>query len=184
MDDEELRPDIHAARERMSYRPSWEIRALADHLGEGEQVALLAGGRYAEVTGLLALTNLRLLFISEAWGPGAAETFGLQEISSVQWQSGIMSGEITVRASGTEAGIDKVIKEDGKAMADAVDSAIAGGPPPSGQVGAPPPASFEQHPPQAPADPLPQVPSSELVRTLRDRGVLTPDEFTHVMQRL
>ncbi|GAA4917396.1 PH domain-containing protein [Streptomonospora salina] len=184
MADEELRPDIRAARERLSYRPNREIAALADHLRDGEQVSRLAGGRYEDSAGLLALTNRRLLFIDEERGAEAAQTFDLERISSVRWQSGIMSGEITVDASGAGAAFDKVLKDDGKALVDAVDNAVAGGTPPAAQVAAPPPAAFEQHQPQAPADPLPQVPSSELVRILRDRGVLTPDEFTHVVQRL
>ncbi|WP_186356044.1 PH domain-containing protein [Streptomonospora sp. PA3] len=214
MSDRDLRPDIQAARDRMSYRPNREIDALADHLWAGEQVALLAGGRYDGTDdGLLALTNRRLLFLYEGWGSRTARTFDLGEISSVRWSSGIMSGELAVYASGDEAVFDKVMKDDGRAMADAVDNAVAGGGPPHAPAPSPAqqwwPQAHAPHPPapphpaaarpapphpgyahahqppqQAPADPLPHVPSFDLVRILRDRGVLTPDEFLGIVQRL
>ncbi|MDA2805717.1 PH domain-containing protein [Nocardiopsis suaedae] len=194
---EELRPDIQAAKDRMSSRigANREMRKLVEYLWHGEQVTHLVSGAYGGGVGLVVLTDRRMLFLKDGWTSQTVESFPFEKVSSVQWSGGMMMGKIIVFASGNKAEITQVPKPDGKAMVDALNNVLAGAPqpaappapspapqPPAPQV-PPVPPSFQQA--AVPAqDPLGAVPSFELVRALRDRGVVTPDEFAFIAQRL
>lgn len=173
MADVQLRPDIQAARDRMSYRlgSNREIKKLTNYLWEGEQVTHLAGGVYGPGTGLVVLTDRRLMFIKDGWTSQTTEDFPFERISSIQWSAGMMLGKITVFASGNKAEIDQMQKPDGKAMVDAINSIISKGPAPAAPVQ------------QAPAPAAPMS-SFEMVKELRNRGILTPDEFGQIVNRL
>ncbi|MFJ6020594.1 PH domain-containing protein [Nocardiopsis alba] len=176
MADVQLRSDIQAARDRMSHRlgSNREIRKLVEYLREGETVTHLLGGVYGPGTGLVVLTDRRLMFLKDGWTSQVTEDFPFEKISSVQWSAGMLLGKITIFASGNKAVIDQVQKPDGKAMVDAINGIISRGP---------------AHAP-APAAPVRQVPepapmsSFEMVKELRNRGVLTPEEFGVIVNRL
>jgi hypothetical protein len=187
MADVQLRPDIQAARDRMSYRlgSNREIKKLTNYLWEGETVTHLAGGLYGPGTGLVVLTDRRLMFVKDGWTSQVTEDFPFERISSIQWSAGMMLGKITVFASGNKAVIDQMQKPDGKAMVDAINSIISKGP-----AHAPAPAAPVQHAqapmpyPAAPSAPAAPMSSFEMVKELRNRGVLTPEEFGQIVNRL
>ncbi|PRX90842.1 SHOCT domain-containing protein [Allonocardiopsis opalescens] len=167
---EALRPDIQAARDRMTTRlgSNREIRRLVEHLWDGETVERLAAGSYGGGTGLLVLTGRRLLFIRDGWTGQVSEDFPFEKISSVQWAGGLLLGKLVVFASGNKAEIGQLDKTDGRAIADAVRGRLSGG--------------------SAPAAPAPQAPAAaaaaddvyEALRKLgelRDAGIVTADEF-------
>lgn len=176
---DEIREDIAAAMSKMSYKlgSKREIKRLPEHLWEGELVNLLTAGMYGAGTGVLALTDRRLLFLKDGIMAKTSEDFPLEKISSIQWSSGMLLGTITVFASGNKAEITQVQKQDGKAITDAVRAHIGGLKPPS----APPPMGT---PPALDTTPEPAVaaigdPYERLKKLaeLRDAGILTPDEF-------
>ncbi|MBB6118255.1 PH domain-containing protein [Nocardiopsis algeriensis] len=182
MADVQLRPDIQAARNRMSYRlgSNREIKRLVNYLWEGETVTHLVGGVYGPGTGLVVLTDRRMMFIKDGWTSQVTEDFPFEKISSVQWSAGMMLGKITIFASGNKAEIEQVQKPDGKAIVDALNSIITKAPAP---VPAVPVTTAPVQPTPAPAS-LSQVPSFELVKELRNRGALSPEEFGQIVARL
>lgn len=182
MADVQLRPDIQAARNRMSYRlgSNREIKRLVNYLWEGETVTHLVGGVYGPGTGLVVLTDRRMMFIKDGWTSQVTEDFPFEKISSVQWSAGMMLGKITIFASGNKAEIEQVQKPDGKAIVDALNSIITKAPAP---VPAVPVTTAPVQPAPAPAS-LSQVPSFELVKELRNRGALSPEEFGQIVARL
>lgn len=161
----DLRPDVAAAKARMrgSIGGGREIKRLTEHLWPDETVELMAVGNYGRGTGLLALTNRRLLFILDGMLAKTSEDFPLDKISSIQWASGLALGTITVFASGNKAEIKNVNKDNGKVIVDAVRGRISGPP-------APAPA------PQAVAG-VDVADQLAKLAALRDQGVLTEAEF-------
>ena len=96
-----------------------EIKRLVGHLWEDEHVERMTKGAYGSATGLIVLTDRRLIFVKEGMTK-KTEDFPLDKVSSVQWSSGLMLGTITIFASGNKAEIKNVAKEEGKGMVDHV----------------------------------------------------------------
>ena len=177
-----LRPDIQAAKDRMQNRfgAGREMKRLVNHLWEGEQVQLMAAGRYGAGQGLLVLTDRRLLFVMDGLTRQTTEDFPLDKVSSVQWTTSMVWGTLTIFASGNKADIDQMDKKDGKQLADAIRGRLAA---PARPVHAPP-SLMHQHALGRPSA-MPQPPTAgpdvyEQLRKLgelRDLGVVTPDEF-------
>lgn len=172
MADDALRPDIQAAADCMESRfgAKREIRKLASHLWEDETIQHLAGGAYGGGLGLVALTDRRLLFVREGWTGRATEDFPLDRISSVQWNSGMVHGTLTVYASGNKAEIKQIIKADGARIADAIRNRQTS----PAQPSADPPAQQEQ----GLADQLAKL--WHLVQA----GAMTRDEFEAAKKQL
>jgi hypothetical protein len=124
----ELRPDIQAAKDRISTRmgAGREFKKLEGYLWEGEVVDCVCVGQYGRGTGLLVLTNSRLLFLVDGMTGSTFEDFPLGKITSVQWNSGFVQGTLTVYASGNKAEINNVAKPDGPPLADKVRAILAG----------------------------------------------------------
>ena len=116
----ELRPDIQSAKDRISTRmgAGREFKKLESYLWEGEVVDSVCVGQYGRGTGLLVLTNSRLLFLVDGMTGSTFEDFPLSKITSVQWSSGFVQGTLTVYASGNKAEINNVAKPDGPPLAD------------------------------------------------------------------
>ena len=175
---DDVRPDIVAAMGKMSYKmgSKREIKRLPDQLWENERVDLITGGTYGSGTGVLVLTDRRLLFLRDEVMSKTSEDFPLEEISSIMWSTGMLLGKMTVYASGNKAEINNVQMQDGKAITDAVRSRIASGAP----------ASTEQSDETATTTAAaPDV--DEQLRKLAElhaAGVLTDEEFAGKKQRL
>lgn len=165
---DELRPDIQAARDHMQSKigAGREIRRLIEYLWDGERVQLLASGQYGPGTGLVALTDRRMLFVKDGRMSQTSEDFPIEKIASVQWSSGVMFGTLIVFASGNKAEIKQMDKKDGKQIADALRDRLA-----PGQA------------PAAPAAPAPAAGGDDVyaqlakLGELRDAGILTAQEF-------
>src|SRR5688500_16482390 len=115
MADAPLRPDIQAAAARMENQngAKRELRQLVEHLAEDDAGRHLVSGTDGSGTGLAVLTDRRLMFVKDGWVGKTTEDFPLDKISSVQWNSGIMFGKLTVFASGNKAEITNVGKQAG-----------------------------------------------------------------------
>jgi Bacterial PH domain/Short C-terminal domain len=122
MGDADLRPDIAAAKAKMRVKVGGgrEIKRLTEYLWEGEQVERMTTGTYGKGTGLVILSDRRLLFVQNGIMSQTTEDFPLDKVSSIQWSSGMMFGTITVFASGNKAVITSVQKADGKEIVDLI----------------------------------------------------------------
>jgi len=174
---DEVRPDILTAMEKMSFKmgSKREIKRLPEHLWENERVDLLTAGTYGSGTGVLVLTDRRLLFLKDGVMSKTSEDFPLEKISSIQWSTGMLLGKMTVFASGNKAEILNVQKQDGKMITDAVRARITRGTP----------APSEEPAPFAPLASGPDV-YEQLKRLgeLHQAGVLTDEEFAAKKQPL
>jgi Bacterial PH domain/Short C-terminal domain len=167
----ELRSDISAARDQMSYKlgSGREIKRLIEHLWEGESVERMLSGNYGKGAGLLVLTDRRLLFVKDGVMSKTSEDFPLEKVSSVQWSSGIALGTVTIFASGNKAEIGNVQKRDGKALVDRVRARLAT------QDAGPAAARESAAEPAAAAGSI--TDQIRKLGELHDAGILTDDEF-------
>ena len=161
---EDLRSDIAAAKSRMRVKLGGgrEIKRLPEHLWEGETVERMTTGAYGSGTGLIVLTDRRLLFVQDGMMSKKSEDFPLDKVSSVQWGSGLMLGAVTIFASGNKTEIKNVNKDDGKEIVDLVRARLSA-PKPSAT-----PASAAQ------PDIIGQI---KQLGELKEAGVLTQEEF-------
>lgn len=132
-------PDIDAAAERLksTLGSKREINHLPEVLWEGETVEMLATGIYGNGNGLLAMTNMRLVFLKHGIMSQKVEDFPYGKISSVQWSGGMLMGTLIVFASGNKAEIKQIPKDDGKMLADKLRMHIAAGTTPGAPAQAP-----------------------------------------------
>lgn len=164
-----LRQDIAEAKSKMRVKlgAGREIKRLASYLWDGEMVEQMTTGSYGKGTGLVVLTDRRLLFVQDGVMSKTTEDFPLDKVSSVQWTSGLLMGEIIIFASGNKSDIKNVDKDDGKEIVDRIRHRLSA---PSQPASAPVASS----PPAAAPDPI------ELLRRLgelRDAGIVTDAEF-------
>ena len=162
---ETLRPDIAAARSKMRVKLGGgrEIKRLTEHLWEGEAVERMTTGSYGNGTGLIVLTDRRLLFVQDGVMSKRSEDFPLEKVSSVQWSSGLALGTITIFASGNKTELKNVNKDDGKEIVDVVRARV------TGPKATPPTTAGTAHP-----DIIGQI---KQLGELKDAGVLSQQEF-------
>lgn len=161
----ETRADIAAAFERVknSFGMRREIQHLPDHLEPGERVREVAGGRFARGSGLLALTDRRVVFLFHGLVHTELEEFRLTRIDSVASSGGVLWSSITLTVAGNRAVIEQLDKTDAKRMVDAIRLAVATAHAAPGGA-----------PDQAEPDVVTQL---ERLARLRDAGALTDEEF-------
>jgi hypothetical protein len=145
-----------------------------------EAVLRMATGFYGRGNGLVVLTTRRLMFVLEGLVSHQTEDFPLDKLSSVQWGSGLTMGTNTVYASGTEAEIKNVGKDDGKALVDQVRGMLSGASLAGASTNEAPsidPKSALPPPPAATtsSDPLEQM---RILNQMHDAGFLTEEEFS------
>ncbi len=162
---EHLRPDIAAANSKMRVKLGGgrEIKRLTEHLWEGETVERMTTGAYGNGTGLIVLTDRRLLFVQDGVMSKRSEDFPLEKVSSVQWSSSLMLGAITIFASGNKTEIKNVNKDDGKEIVDVIRARL------SGPTATPPAPTGTTNP-----DIIGQI---KQLGELKEAGVLSDSEF-------
>ena len=168
---EDLRPDIEAAKSNMSVRLGGrkELKKLPDHLWPEETVERMATGTYGGGTGLLVMTDKRLIFLKEGMMSSKLEDFPFDKITSIQWSTGMMTGKLIIFLSGNKGEITNVQKADGKAIADAVRSRISNL---SGDSSQPSPQTAGTAPPsQSPLELMQQL------EQMKAAGFLTDEEY-------
>lgn len=98
-----------------------EISELEKILSEQEKIFALAQGTYNKGNGILVATNRRLIFIDKGLVFGLkVEDFGLDKITSIQYESGLLFATIKILASGNVAKIENVQKPEGKEFCEKV----------------------------------------------------------------
>lgn len=154
-----------------------ELRALPEHLWEGETVERITSGTYGNGTGIIVATDRRLLFLKDGMMSETSEDFPYDKISSIQWSTGMLLGTITVFVSGNKSEIRNVGKNDGKAIVDLVRNRTSNK---SAPVTAQPAPSQVAAGSAAPAQSESDVILDQLKKLgdLREAGILTEDEFS------
>lgn len=157
------RIDQLAGKLNVKFMVRRELKLLPEILHENEGVVNLAQGRYEGNEGLIAVTDRRVLFIDQGIVKSHREDFPYDKISSVQCSKGMLSGKVTIFASGNKAVIENVTpKQQADSIADHIRDRISGASVASGQAE------------QTKADPYEQL---RKLGDLRDAGVLTDEEF-------
>ena len=170
---EQIRKQIESLEGVEKLLGSREIKELPKILHEGEHIEGLVQGWYENGTGLLVSTNKRLLFVDKGLVAGVrVEDFPYDKISSIQYKTGLVFGEITIFASGNKAEIKQVEKSRTRAFAEYV-RAKAGAPSaPETAPTAPPPAADDT------------VSKLERLAELKAKGILTEEEFAQQKKKL
>ena len=149
-----------------------EINELPNILAADEPVMNIVQGFYSGGTGILVATDRRLVFIDKGMIYGLkVEDFPYDKLSSIQYSTGLLLGDITVHTSGNIAKIDHVEKGQARAFAEAVRQRLSA-----------PKQVTPAGPIVEPVDDF--ISKLERLGKLRDSGVLTPEEFAEQKQRV
>ena len=106
--------------------PSTELKGLPAVLHESETIKGIASGLYKNRNGVVVATNERVFFFEKGrlWG-SQLEEFRYENITSVQYSTGFIGGEITITVAGNTAKIDMVPEMLCKPFAEAVQNIIS-----------------------------------------------------------
>ena len=151
-----------------------EIKELPKILWEDESVEQLIQGMYNNGTGLLVATNKRLIFVDKGLMFGIkVEDFPYDKITSLQYETGMLMGEITIFASGNKAEIKYLEKARTRVFAEFVRARVTGA---SSHASVKPASVAIQ------ADDV--VSKLERLAVLKSQGILTEDEFLEQKRRI
>lgn len=138
-----------------------EINHLANILNRGELVHALGVGQYAKKTGIIALTDKRLLFLEKSMlGSEDLTDFSLSSIGAISLAKKIGGETLTVTHSGTSAVISGLGHGQGDAIARIFRQLKEQAAPAASSVAA--------------VDPIAQI---ERLADLHAKGILTDEEF-------
>ncbi|PTM59574.1 PH domain-containing protein [Desmospora activa] len=142
-----------------------EIKELPGILWENEIPEKAVQGVYQHKQGILVATNKRLIFIDKGFFSLTVEDFPYDKISSIQYTTGIIFGELTFYASGNKGKIGQVDKMAVRSFAEWVRNHIeqakeneTTNPQPSGGYSSP-------------------VEQLKQLAELKNQGILTEEEF-------
>ncbi|MDR1285414.1 MAG: PH domain-containing protein [Campylobacteraceae bacterium] len=92
-----------------------EIKELPNILWDNERLQKIVVGIYNNNMGMLVATDKRLIFIDKGLFYGLRiEDFGYDKISSIQYELGILTGDITIYVSNNKAKITHIAKQQAK----------------------------------------------------------------------
>jgi len=96
-----------------------EIKELPKILWEDEIIKKAVPGNYQNGNGMLVATNKRVIFLNKGFLGGLqVEDFSYDKISSIQYNVGMLMGDITIYASGNKATIKHIEKSQTRDFAD------------------------------------------------------------------
>lgn len=150
-----------------------EINELPKILWENEAVENMAQGTYNNGSGLLVASNKRLLFIDKGWFSLKVEDFPYDKISSIQYETGMLSGSITIYCSGNKAAISNIIpKQKCRDFAEYIRARISK------------PMEHASMPTAAASSGNSVADQLEKLASLREKGVLTDEEFANEKRKI
>jgi Bacterial PH domain/Short C-terminal domain len=182
-------PDLTEVREQIGHLDGGnkflsrkEVKELPNVLWDDEKIEKLIIGTYggAAGTGVLVATNKRLVFVDKGMMNLRVEDFPYDKITSIQYKTGMMLGELTIFASGNKAEIKNVNKGQCRNFAETVRARITAA---SEHASYREPASQTAAPQSADAggDLVSQI---ERLGRLREQGHLTDEEFQAQKEKL
>ena len=96
-----------------------EIKELPQILWDDEHIHAIISGFYNKGNGLLLASTSRLIFVDKGiLGGMKVEDFPLNQVSSIQYETGIMFGKVTIFTSSNKATIEQVEKQAAKRFAE------------------------------------------------------------------
>ena len=103
-----------------------ELKHLHEVINKGENILGHTRGFYNGNTWLICITDRRVLFLDKGmiYGMKSAE-IPLDNVSSVNYETGILVGSITVTAGGAEKKVGKLRKQDVKDISNLISEAAA-----------------------------------------------------------
>ena len=102
-----------------------EIKELPSILWKDESVENIVQGYYSDGNGILVATNKRLVFVYKRFLGGVkVEDFPYDKISSIQYETGMLLGKITIFTSGNKAEITQIEKKQTRIFCEAVRARI------------------------------------------------------------
>lgn len=141
-----------------------ELNHLPEVLASGEQVLAFTSGFMDGNTWLITLTDRRVIFLDKGMLYGLKQaSIELDKINAVSGKTGLMFGEILIQDGGNERKISNVWKKTVTAFTNKVRDAMHAKKQPAA-------VSVS-----AAADDM--ISKLERLSALRDKGVLTPEEF-------
>jgi hypothetical protein len=152
-----------------------EIKELPSILWEDECIEKLTTGLYNNGNGIVVATNKRLIFVDKGLLYGIrVEDFPYDKITSIQYKTGMLMGEITIFASGNKADITHIDKVSARNFAEHVRARIT-----SVSASA---ASQRSTSPSASEDEV--ISKLERLGALKSQGILTEEEFQEQKARI
>ena len=103
-----------------------ELKHLHEVINKGENILGHTRGFYNGNTWLVCITDRRVLFLDKGmlYGMKSAE-IPLDNVSSVNYETGILVGSVTVTAGGAEKKVGKLRKQDVKDISNLISEAAA-----------------------------------------------------------
>lgn len=147
-----------------------EFSVLPQLLWEGEEVLHAVQGMYNNHNGMLFATNRRLLFVDKGIVRLRTEDFGYENITSIECQTGLFFGKITIYVAGNRAQISQCQKGPARAFSDFVRARLAEKGKAAATAAAPSSAA--------------SIADLERLAVLHKDGALTDDEFRAAKARL
>lgn len=143
-----------------------EIKELPKILWEDERVEQIIQGMYNNGSGVLVATNKRLVFLDKGLLFGLkVEDFPYDKITSIQYETGMLMGEITIYASGNKAEIKHLDKARTRVFSEFVRARI---------TAVSSHASMSKDSPDTSNDVVSKL---ERLAILKAQGILTDEEF-------
>lgn len=125
---EEVKAQLQATDGYQRFWGKREIKELPNILWDNETVQRLISGTYGNKIGVLVATDRRLIFIDKGMMFGlTVEDFPYDKITSIQYETGLIMGKLTIFASGNKAEIKQVEKAPLRQFAEEVRARISGG---------------------------------------------------------
>lgn len=153
-----------------------EIKELPDILWEDETVEKLILGIYNNHAGLLVATNKRLVFVDKGFVNLKVEDFPYGNISSIQYETGMVAGKVTIFASGNRADITHVEKDRARGFSEYVRARITQ---PSHHAS----TNVDTNSTSLSVDDA-RISALERLASLREKGILSEEEFQSEKSRI
>jgi hypothetical protein len=148
-----------------------ELRNISSMLSPGEYLLDILQGQYSNQTGVLLRTTTRLIFFGKGLVSTKVEEFPLDKVSSVQYSTGMLLGELTIFASGNRAEIKGTVKAHTKAFADGLRDQLAA-------------TKHAAATASAAAQSAGTMGELEKLASLKERGLLSDEEFTAAKRKI
>lgn len=153
-----------------------EINELPSILWHDETIENIVQGTYNNGNGILVATNRRLVFVDKGLLFGLkVEDFAYDKISSIQYETGLIFGKITIYTSGNKAVVDNVIKAKLRVFGDSIRAKISASKSPVGK---------DVHVSSVATDTLNVADQLERLAKLLQQGILTDEEFAAQKKKL
>lgn len=166
VDKQYVKDQLESLNSEMRLGVGKELKHLHEVINDGEKILGHTRGFFDGNTWLIVVTDRRLLFLDKGMVSGMKSTeIPLDSVGSVNYETKMLGGNITVTASGTEKHIGKMKKNDVKNIANLISEASA-------QM------KRKMRAPAAEASaPTSQMDELKKLAELKESGILTEVEF-------